>query len=351
MVSFAGRKHTTTLSSRPLINYSMSRNLNLVGRISIVTGLVFTSFGATLVLAGTEEHTTAVVTAPQLSADPTLGPGDTVTLATPDIPELDKRVLSVDADGYADVPLIGRVQAGDLTPTQFAAEVTQRLLHLYLHPQVSISLVELKSRSVSVLGSVNTPGVQQADGRRKLLEVLSTAGGLRADAGPRIEVTRPISSPAFPPVLMSQTGGNYQTVSITAADLLEGKRPELNFVVQQGDVITVPKARLVYVVGDVKKSGGFVLGEADNITVLKALALAEGLDATADGAHARILRKDGMAGEGKPIDLKKLLTGKNADIELRADDVLFVPSSVPKKAAIRVLEAAIQTGTGLAIWR
>jgi len=110
---------------------------------------------------------------------------------------------------------------------------------------------------------------------------------------------------------------------------------------------------MVYVIGEVKRSGGFVLGEHQSISVLQALSLAEGLNGTADTRHARILRlkRDADQREEMAVDVKDVLTGKKPDVALQGDDILFIPGSTGKKAALRAIEAAIQTGTGMAIWR
>jgi len=297
-----------------------------------------------------DAHLKTVASAPGIET--ILGSGDTITLATPDIEELDKRVLTVNADGFLDVPLVGHIQAAGLSTQELAGQVQQSLKRLYLNPEVTISAVDVKSRPVSVFGSVNTPGVQQADGHRRLLEVLSIAGGLRQDAGPRIELTRLREMGELPAALGAKTADRFETADIAVSDLLEGRMPDDNVVVKAGDVITIPKARLVYVIGDVKKAGGFVVGEHDNLTVLKALALAEGLQSTANSSHAKIMRAGGPQSpeDERPFNVKKLLAGQLRDMPLRPDDVLFIPSSLPKKVAVRVMEAAIQTGTGIAIW-
>ena len=89
------------------------------------------------------------------------------------------------------------------------------------------------------------------------------------------------------------------------------------------------------------------------MSVLQALSLAEGLSGTADAKHAKILRlnRDKDQREELPVDVKALLKGKKQDVSLRGDDILFIPGSTGKKAALRAVEAAVQTGTGLAIWR
>jgi polysaccharide biosynthesis/export protein len=282
-----------------------------------------------------------------------LGPDDRVSLAAPDIEELDKRVLRIEPDGTVSVPLIGRIKAGGLTVQQFENDLTAQLKTLFKNPCVSVTVLDIESERVSVLGAVNHPGVQQVNGKKTLLEALSDAGGLREDAGPVVELTRGHRAvPANADTADHLQETSFAAKQISVSGLMEARNPADNVVIRPGDVITVPKAKMVYVVGDVKRSGGFVIGESDSLTILKALALAEGLQATASPAHARIIRTDqfGKRSE-RQIDMRDLLDGKVPDVPLQADDILFVPSSVPKKAAIRALEAAIETGSGIAIWR
>jgi len=136
--------------------------------------------------------------------------------------------------------------------------------------------------------------------------------------------------------------------------IMEGRNPQLNITIKPQDVISVPKGEMVYVIGSVKKSGGFVLGEKENVSVLQALSMAEGLDRLAAPRNAKILRAEkGVDSARKeiPIDLRNILEGKAGDIALQSDDILFVPNSVTKSATIRGLEAALQIGTGFALYR
>jgi polysaccharide export outer membrane protein len=109
---------------------------------------------------------------------------------------------------------------------------------------------------------------------------------------------------------------------------------------------------MVYVIGQVQHSGGFILNERESLSVLKALSLAGGLDHAASPKNARILRASAGASSRLeiPVDLKMILSGQTSDVPLQPEDILFIPSSLPKKAAIRAAEAAIQIGTGLVIW-
>ncbi len=303
--------------------------------------------------ATTIPDSTASVPPAQLRSRPVvLGPHDQLTLAAPEIQELDNRQLNISSDGTISVPLIGRIKAAGLTTEQFEAEVTHDLKKLYLDPKVSVSSVAYSSKAVSILGSVNKPGVEQADGQKSLLEMLSLAGGLRTDAGPVINLTRAADNPTPLPAAVNPTAsGKYVTGQVSVASLLEARDPAANIKVEPGDVITVPKGKMIYVVGDVNRAGGFVIGENDTLTVLKAISLAEGLKGTADSAHARILRSIGPGEHAEEsFDVRKLLAGKTKDVPLRADDILFIPSSMSKKIASRAIEAAIAAGTGIAIW-
>lgn len=281
-----------------------------------------------------------------------LGPGDQLTVAAPEIEELDRRQLKVQADGTVSVPLVGPMKVSGLTPQQFAADLTQALRSQFRDPHITFSQIDVHSKPVTVLGAVNNPGIVQADGRKRLLEILSMAGGLRSDAGPTLTLARKSThANPFPADLRTNASGNYVTASVPVYGLLEGNNPENNVVVFPGDIITVPKGKLVYVLGDVRRSGGFVIGETNDVTVLKALSLAEGLKETANASHAKILKRDGSGQRvEQEIDLKKLLSGKGRDVTLSADDILFVPGSLAKKITARSLDAMVQTGTGIAIY-
>ena len=148
-------------------------------------------------------------------------------------------------------------------------------------------------------------------------------------------------------------GGEFFVGELKVRAVMEAKNPHDNIDVLPNDIITVPKAELVYVIGAVKRSGGFTLGEKEQISVLEALSLAEGLDRLAAAKSARILRQTSAGSERTqiPINLTRILGGQTEDVVLRANDILFVPNNASKGATLRVIEAAIQMGTGVVIWR
>jgi polysaccharide export outer membrane protein len=283
-----------------------------------------------------------------------LGPDDHLEISGPELTELANKPVRVDGDGDIEVPLGGRIHVSGLTAQQTEQELNKVLSTYIRHPQVVVSVAEVRSQPVSILGAVNTPGVHQVQGHKTLLEMLSLAGGIRPDAGYSVRITRQLEWGCIPlPKAEVDASGRFSVAELNLKKIMEAKDPGENIQIFPHDVISVPKAEMVYVIGEVRRSGGFVLGEHQSLSVLQALSLAEGLNSTADTRHAKILRlkRDADQREEMAVDVKDVLNGKKPDVPLRGDDILFIPGSTGKKAALRTLEAAIQTGTGLAIWR
>jgi polysaccharide export outer membrane protein len=154
------------------------------------------------------------------------------------------------------------------------------------------------------------------------------------------------------PGAANDSTNGFSVAQVSIKSLLEAKNPEENILVKPYDVISVPRGETVYVIGEVLKAGGFLLNDSEQVTVLQALSMAGGLDRMAQPKHARILRRIPTASRTEiPVDLRKILDGRTEDVRMQAEDILFVPNSVPKRAAIRALEAAIQLGTGVAVYR
>ncbi len=283
-----------------------------------------------------------------------LGPDDQLEISGPELSELANKPVRVDGDGDIQVPLGGRVHVSGLTAQQTEKELNKVLSKYIRDPQIVVSIAEVRSQPVSILGAVNAPGVHQVQGHKTLLEMLALAGGIRPDAGYSVRITRQVEWGCLPlPKTELDASGRFTVAELNLKKIMEAKNPEENIQIFPHDVISVPKAEMVYVIGEVKRSGGFVLGEHQSISVLQVLSLAEGLNTTADARHARILRlnRDADKREEMAVDVKDVLNGKKADVALRGDDILFIPGSTGKKAALRGIEAAIQTGTGMAIWR
>lgn len=283
------------------------------------------------------------------------GPGDQVLLHVEDVDDIPQSPIRIDPNGFIDLPLIGRIQAGGLTVDQLHDELAGKLSKYVHSPDITINLAGMESRPVSVVGEVNTPGIHQLTGPTRLLDVLSLSGGLKPDAGSTVLVTRDAhwgKLQAQDVTLDPSTGASTGTFAMDA--LLKLRSPEENILMRPGDVVSVPRGDLIYVVGDVNKAGGFVLATHRTMSVMQAVTLAQGLGPDSASSSARILRPK-PDGDGDhtliPVDVKKIFEGKAPDIQLYADDVLFVPHSGFKVGSRRAIEAAIGVSTGILIYR
>jgi polysaccharide export outer membrane protein len=286
-----------------------------------------------------------------------IGPEDLLEISVFEAPELN-RTVRVAASGETSLPLVGAVQAAGLTPKALEFVLQELLRRTYMNdPHVGVFVREMQSHTVSVFGAVKKPGVFQIRGAKTVVEVLSMAEGLAEDAGDTVVVMRgaglsgaaqPIlsdspaapappgksGSPAAGVSRATEEAARGNTVEINLKNLLESGNPDSNMVVYPGDVVKVTRAGVVYVVGEVKKPGGFMLKTNENITALQAVAMAEGLTRTSAKSRARIIRTDESSGARTeiPIDLDKILAGRIADPLLRPKDIVFVPNSAGKSA-------------------
>ncbi len=268
-------------------------------------------------------------------------------------PEDTNKPQEIDLRGYVDVPLVGHVKAAGLTPEQLEATITQQLSSYVRNPHVTVTVAEFKSRPVSIVGEVMDPGVYHLNGQDTLIQVLSQAKGLSDNAGNTINLTREKDQGPIPlPQCTEDKSGQFYTATVDTKRLFQARDPGANIKIKPNDVISVPKADLVYVVGAVNKAGGFVLSQTESMSVLQALSMAEGLDRTAASGRARIIHRDENNQRIETaVNLPKIFSGQAPDVPLYPNDILFVPNSAPKSVGLRAVEAAIQLGTGVAIYR
>jgi polysaccharide export outer membrane protein len=336
-------------------------------------------------------------------AEYVIGSGDVLTIQVFDVAEL-SRDVRVSEQGTIALPLLpSRLHAVGLTERQLEQKLEEVLSSsgLVSHPQVSITVKERKSNPITVIGAVGHPMVYQAVRAVTLLEVLSEAGGIANDAGNTVLITRGSLSLKSPDAVapeatapgmvaspaptgreseasvqgatgaqLPEPAGTQESVfaapasdadptsptilTVNLTDLLDSGDPKYNLPIQGGDVISVPRAGIVYVIGAVERPGGFVLSnDREALSVLKIMALSGGPKPTARQDQCLILRKSSRSGPEKeiPLNLKKLMQHQTEDVRLSAGDIVFVPESGGKKAARRLGEAAIAIGTGAALFR
>jgi len=283
-----------------------------------------------------------------------LGPDDQIVIRAFEAEEISDKPIMIGRDGLISLPLIGRLPAAGKTVRELERDIAAKLGKIIEHPEVSVTVTDYRSQPVSVLGEINNPGIIRLRGGTTLLEALSLSGGLKQDAGYRIRIVRRLEEGPIPLANASRDStGKFSVAELNIKDLYEEEHPENNIIMKANDVITVPRGQMVYVVGEVNRSGGFILNEQQTMSVLQAISHAEGLRGTAKPASARVLRSvtGGVEKEEIKVDIARVLQAKAPDFLLRSDDVLFIPSNFTKTLGWRSLEAAFSIGTGMAIWR
>ena len=288
-------------------------------------------------------------------AEYVLGPDDTISIRVTDAEEITDKPLRIGSSGTITLPMVGRVEASGRTAEQLEKELKERFKTYFRNPEVSVNVVEQHSQPVAVFGEVGAPGLQQLQGRKTLTEVLAQAGGIKSDAGFSVKITRQKEWGSIPlPGAMTDPSGQFSVAEVNLKELEEASNPAQNILIMPNDVVSVPRGRAVYVIGDVKKPGEYILSEKAQVSVLQALAMASGLEKTASTSKARILRAAAAADMKRteiPINLQKVLEGKDQDVPMEPDDILLIPGSKARTALVRGLESALQIGTGVAIYR
>ena len=285
----------------------------------------------------TDRTVTSSTAATFTDSEPLIGAGDLIHVSVLGAPEFDQD-LRVGANGDAYVALVGAVHLAGLTPEEAAQTLRKRLMDggFFSDPQLTVLEKEYATQGVSVLGEVQRPGVYPIVGPRKLFDVLSLAGGTTPKAGQMVSITHRKQPEKLENVALS----NDPQKNLAA-----------NVQIFPGDTVVVSKAGIVYVVGDVHTPTGVIMDNGGNLTVLQAIAMAQGANSTAALNKAKIIRKTQQGQVEIPIELKKILGAKKPDVKLQADDILFVPNSTAKSVAARGLNAAVGLATTVVAYR
>jgi len=277
----------------------------------------------------------ASVPSPASDAPMMISSGDLLTVSVFGAPDYVQEVR-VDDNGQVSLPFIGEIKLAGMSVNDAEGLVAKRFAErgVFKDPQVTIVEKEYMAQNVTVIGEVQKPGIYPVTGKRTLFDVISAVGGASTKAGDSAIITHR-GHPDAP-----------ETIHLTydATGLQNSNVP-----VFPGDTIVISKAGIVYVVGDVRVPTGVVL-ENPNLTVLKALAIAQGMNPTAAQDKSKIIRHTATGQEEIPVPLKKILSAKAPDPPLLPDDILFIPGSAAKSAFRRGTEAVVQAATGVAIY-
>jgi polysaccharide export outer membrane protein len=288
-----------------------------------------------------QQNIAAEALIPNLPAQ-VIGSDDMILLTVYDSPEF-TRTVRVSPDGDIRLPMLKqRIKADGLLPSELEITVAKALTDekLLVDPFVTVTMIEYHSRPISIVGAVKKPITFQVAGPMTLLEALSRAEGLTDLAEGQILVSHPAADNK---TLLVQR--------IPVKGLIDNANPEYNIKLKGGEEIRVPEAPRITVAGNVKKPGSFPVKESSELTVMKAIAMGEGL-AQFYGNVAYIYRIDDVKGDKHEIEipLKKILDRKSPDVPLQARDVLYIPDSSGKRNWERVLSLGGATASGLAIF-
>jgi polysaccharide export outer membrane protein len=258
----------------------------------------------------------------------TIGPGDQLTVEVFDTPELSSSVR-VSQTGEANLTVLGRVQLAGLTANEAALKIESafKTRGLLIDPHVTVSIAEYASQGATVMGEVHLPGLYPTLGSRKLLDMISLAGGPTSTAGKTVTILHR-DDPQHP-------------VNVTLVQNISDLAAQENPVIQPGDTIAVGKAGIVYILGAVSKPGGFLIDNNEHLSLMQALTLAGGWVNTAAMSQARLIRQVPEGREEIKLDLKHVVTGRQADIRVNNGDILFVPSSLAKTIAYQGISSVL----------
>jgi polysaccharide biosynthesis/export protein len=292
------------------------------------------------ITAGAQERPSMVEVGKDNLPSQQLGPDDLVAVSVYDSPEL-TRTLRLETDGTVRLPLLKRpVQAAGLFPGELETSIAEALTteQILVDPVVKVTVVEYHSRPIAVMGAVRKPVTFQAVGTVTLLDALARAEGLTNEAGTEILLTR--------------EAGMVDRIPVKR--LMKDADPAVNFTLHGGEEIRVPEAGKIFVVGNVRKPGAFPVRDAADNSVLKMVAVSEGLLPYAS-KQAYVYRRNASGAKQEiPIELDKIMQRKSPDVPLEVDDVLYIPDNKTRRTAMTVVDRLTtfgsSTASGVLIW-
>jgi len=303
-------------------------------RIVMVTGWGLILSGQARLLGGSME------TGANLPPRP-IGAGDLLSISVYGAPEL-SRTARVSGEGLIRLPMLNSpIEARGITPAELEQRVSAALeaASLLVDPFVVITIAEYATRPIRVAGAVRHPLTFDSTGPVTLLEALTRAEGLSGEAGADILVTRVVTggAPDARPI----------TQRIAVKDLIEKADPAANVILEGGEEVRVPDAGRVFVVGSVKKPGAFPVGDGAGISVLEALALAEGL-APFSTKVAYVYRPADGGKQEIAVPLRKIMDRKTPDVVLAAGDIFYIPDNRGGRVTASVIDKAVAFAAGTA---
>jgi polysaccharide export outer membrane protein len=260
-----------------------------------------------------------------------IGPGDALHLQVFDTPEMEQHVRVTDA---GEIPLIlgGNVKVAGLTP-ELAGRVIEKALidgKFFSHPHVTVEVEEFAAQKVFVMGEVNQPGAFDTHAPRTVYEVLALAGGLTLLADRKVLIQRKGSQEKVPYFFSNNADAALDS----------------SVKVNPGDTVFVPRAGIVYALGDVRQPGGYTMTNNEaQLSLLQLVARAGGMNNSAVPTHARLIRKSANGTVEIALNISAMQKGKTTDIPLQANDIVYIPFSYLRNSVVNVQGLATSLGT------
>ena len=289
-------------------------------KFGLTSGLLSLSFAATAqnlkisaTLSATQADTERVATvqgasAPAVTEQQPLGPGDQITITVFGQPDMSAEV-TVGENGSITVPLVGTIKVASLNAVQLQTLIANRLKEGgYLQdPGVSVQIRQIRSQMVAVLGEVQRPGRFPMQGRMTVLEAIATAGGLTERAERTVLLLRR-------PLGATHLLDERQEITISFDDPSGKRMGKLDATLQNEDVVFVSRYKQFFIHGEVRRSGAFPIEPGMNI--MKALALSGGISERGSMGRITVFRRD-------RLDVLQEIKAVQSMV-IQADDVIYV---------------------------
>jgi len=272
-----------------------------------------------------------------------IGPGDVLDIRIYNRPQLSREAVRVEGNGMIRMPLVEtEIQATCLTEGELAKEISTRYARYYKNLQVDVFIKEYHSRQVAIIGAVNDQSRFELQRRVRLLELLTYAKGPSVRAGQTINIVH--STISTPCKKVDDSDASAAFTSYKLSDVLQGD-PKSNPYLEAGDIVTLPEADQVYIVGNVFMPLTISLKEP--ITLTRAIAMAGGLKQDTRKDKIRVLRQEPGTSIRKEItvDLYAIEKKRSEDLALLPNDIIDVPTAAGK-SFLRSLIQGVVPGVG-----
>ncbi len=267
---------------------------------------------------------------PDAPANYVLNSGDQVIIKAFELDEISNVPTRIDPDGTINLPLLGRVGAAGMTVLELEAELVQRAMKHVRSPQVTVAVAQFRTFPVVVTGAFASPGVYQLHGAKTLSAVFTEAGGLAPHASRRVRLKRKAEHGSIP--LRGASRNDDTGVSTAEIALASGSEMPVSaddIALKPDDVISVDRAEMIFVSGEVGRVGGIEIGGRESLSVMQAISMAGGFGRDASSQQAKVLRPvlNTARRAEIPVNLDKIRKGEANDFPLQPNDILFVPRS------------------------